>query len=133
MNKFHLLSAILFIAGLLLILFHGDVRGGFFIIFPFVIGSGFYAALGALLIFLSFVLFAFGMVERVKEEATDYTGIPNEEEFTGKKIEGGGIVFIGPFPIIFGTSLKTVQILIIITIILMILSMLFIFWKLFST
>ena len=133
MNKFCLLSVILFIAGLLLILFYGDVRGGFFIIFPFIIGSGFYAALGMFLIFLSFMFFVFGMVEKVREEATGYSGIPSEEEFTEREIEGGGVVFIGPFPVIFGTSLKVVQILIIIAIILMIFTMLFLFWSVLAS
>ena len=133
MNKFYLLSVILFIAGLLLILFYGDVRGGFFIIFPFIIGSGFYAALGMFLIFLSFMFFVFGIVEKVREEATSYSGIPSEEEFTEREIEGGGVVFIGPFPVIFGTSLKVVQILIIIAIILMIFTMLFLFWSVLAS
>ncbi len=129
MNKFYLLSAISFIAGLLLILFYGDVKGGFFLIFPFIIGSGSYSALGMFLIFLSFMFFAFGMVERVKGEVTGYSEISGEEKFAEKKIEGGGIVFIGPFPVIFGTSPKVVQILIIMAIILMILMMLFVFWS----
>jgi len=133
MNKFYLLSAISFIAGLLLILFYGDVKGGFFLIFPFIIGSGLYSALGMFFIFLSFMFFAFGMVERVKEEMTGYSEISGEEKFAEKKIEGGGIVFIGPFPVIFGTSPRAVQILIVIAIILVILTMLFIFWSLLLT
>ncbi|KAA0006169.1 MAG: DUF131 domain-containing protein [Thermoplasmata archaeon] len=133
MNKFYLLSAILFIAGLLLILFYGDVKGGFFLIFPFIVGSGLHSALGIFLIFLSFLFFALGMMERVKEEMTGHSEISGEEEFAEKKIEGGGVVFIGPFPVIFGTSLKAVQGLIIIAIILMILTMLFIFWSLLLT
>ena len=35
------------------------------------------------------------------------------------KIEGGGIVFIGPFPIIFGTSERIVYIVLAITLLLM--------------
>jgi uncharacterized protein (TIGR00304 family) len=35
------------------------------------------------------------------------------------KVEGGGIVFIGPFPIIFGTSERIVYIVLTITLLLM--------------
>jgi len=37
------------------------------------------------------------------------------------KVEGGGIVLIGPFPIIFGTSIKMIYIVMILALIIMLL------------
>ena len=57
--------------------------------------------LGIALIIIAFILFAFRGVEKAG------------------KVKGGGIIFVGPFPIIFGTdkeSLKTVILLAIILI-----------------
>jgi uncharacterized protein (TIGR00304 family) len=45
------------------------------------------------------------------------------------KIEGGGVVFIGPFPIIFGTSERIVYIVLAITLLLM---LIYLFLILFS-
>jgi uncharacterized protein (TIGR00304 family) len=39
---------------------------------------------------------------------------------TGSKMKGGGIVMLGPFPIIFGTDKGSVKVLILLSIILMI-------------
>ena len=45
------------------------------------------------------------------------------------KIEGGGVVFIGPFPIVFGTSERIVYIVLAITLLLM---LIYLFLILFS-
>jgi uncharacterized protein (TIGR00304 family) len=45
------------------------------------------------------------------------------------KIEGGGVVFIGPFPIVFGTSERIVYIVLAITLLLM---LIYLFFILFS-
>ena len=115
MNKFHLLSMIFFILGFGLILTaisSGEVKGGFFVVFPFLVGTGIYASLGILLIFLAFVMLIFGIFESFKGE--DFEIEPTE--MPEKKVEGGGVVLIGPFPIVFGTNLRIALILIVLAI-----------------
>ena len=115
MNKFHLLSMIFFILGFGLILMaisSGEVKGGFFVVFPFLVGTGIYASLGILLIFLAFVMLIFGILESFKGE--DFEIEPTE--MPEKKVEGGGVVLIGPFPIVFGTNLRIALILIVLAI-----------------
>jgi len=115
MNKFHLLSMIFFILGFGLILTaisSGEVKGGFFVVFPFLVGTGIYASLGILLIFLAFVMLIFGILESFKGE--DFEIEPTE--MPEKKVEGGGVVLIGPFPIVFGTNLRIALILIVLAI-----------------
>jgi len=117
MNKFHLLSMIFFILGfglILLAISSGEVKGGFFVVFPFLVGAGIYASLGILLIFLAFIMLIFGIFESFKEENFEI----EPTEMPEKKIEGGGVVLIGPFPIVFGTNLRIALILIVLAIIL---------------
>lgn len=117
MNKFHLLSMIFFILGfglILLAISSGEVKGGFFVVFPFLVGTGIYASLGILLIFLAFVMLIFGILESFKGE--DFEIEPTE--MPKKKVEGGGVVLIGPFPIVFGTNSRIALILIVLAIIL---------------
>ena len=115
MNKFHLLSMIFFILGfglILLAISSGEVKGGFFVVFPFLVGAGIYASLGILLIFLAFVMLIFGIFESFKGENFEIEPIEKPE----KKVEGGGVVLIGPFPIVFGTNSRIALILIVLAI-----------------
>ncbi|MCD6411254.1 MAG: DUF131 domain-containing protein [Thermoplasmata archaeon] len=108
---------IFFILGfglILLAISSGEVKGGFFVVFPFLIGNGIYASLGILLIFLAFVMLIFGILESFKGE--DFEIEPTE--MPKKKVEGGGVVLIGPFPIVFGTNSRIALILIVLAIIL---------------
>ena len=54
---------------------------------------------------------------RMNEEIYEYKPEPLPE----KKVEGGGVILIGPIPIVFGTNWKHAVIALILTIILMIL------------
>jgi len=95
------LPAALFIAGifiLLLAIIFGEAKAGIFIIFPFFLGSGFLSFLGIFLIFLSFLTFIFSFHSKFEGET---------------KIEkkGGGILFIGPIPIIFSSNMSFIKIL----------------------
>ena len=111
MNKFHILAGVFFVAGLVILLFCGNVKGGFFLFFPFIVASGFYALLGAMLIFIAFFLLFLGMIREMRsdieqyrfERYTDYR-LPGEGERSERKVEGGGVVMVGPIPIVFGTS-----------------------------
>jgi uncharacterized protein (TIGR00304 family) len=127
MNKFHFLSLLCFIAGIsffLLGFLHGDVESGFFIIFPFISGSGIYAAIGFILIFIAILAFMFGFTSSYEPyESTD----ENHEDKPRKKtsVKGGGVVLIGPIPIVFGSNWKIAAIMMIIAIILILVSCFF--------
>ncbi|RLF47030.1 MAG: hypothetical protein DRN29_03630 [Thermoplasmata archaeon] len=115
------LPAILFILGIALLLIafvKGEAEAGIFIIFPFIAGSGILSFFGMLLIFLSFILFIFSFP--LKSELQEAPMPAKMEKKTG------GIVFIGPIPVIFSSDLTTAKILIIVaTIILFLFLLLF--------
>ena len=74
--------------------------------------------LAILLIAIGIFLLAKGLTERI-EEIPEHTY--REEEFEdreGRKVEAGGVVLIGPIPIVFGSSRMAVLALIL-TIVLM--------------
>jgi uncharacterized protein (TIGR00304 family) len=52
---------------------------------------------------------------------------------TGSKLKGGGIVMLGPFPIIFGTDRGSVKVLILLSIILMIVVLAFMWFSSLAT
>jgi len=119
MNKYHLFSLICFIAGIICFAFgiyFGDVEAGLVIIIPFVAGSGIFAFLGFILIFIAIVLFMYGFAGNA--EYQDMNGTPVKKKTS---VKGGGVVLIGPIPIVFGSNWKIAIILMIIAIIIIIL------------
>jgi len=96
--------------------FSGDVQTGFFVVFPFIVGSGIYALLGLIFLFVSILLFVFGFgVKHEKDEITS-------KEKTS--VKGGSVVLIGPIPIVFGSNWKIALVLMIVAIILIIVTFL---------
>ena len=73
--------------------------------------------LGVILVFVGFVVSLIAVVLLVLSS------------FMGKKIEGkvkgGGVVVIGPFPIVFGTDKESVKILLLLSIVLIVLLLVF--------
>jgi uncharacterized membrane protein len=90
----------------------GEVKTGFLLIFPFLIGSGLYALLGFLFFFAAILLFMFGLVSPFIA--------PEKPE-----VKGGGVILIGPFPIVFGSSWRIAILLMLMAIILIVLVVLF--------
>ena len=95
MNKIHVVSLVFLILGIIFFIMgamQGNVQGGVFLIFPFVIGSGLYAFLGILCIMLSFFLFIVGFTSR---KTFPYEA-PSQQETPEQKptIKGGGIVLV---------------------------------------
>jgi len=124
MNKFHFLSLLCFIVGIIFFglgYLSGDVETGVFVVFPFLSGSGIYAFLGFIFIFMAILFFMFG-----------FTTYSESDEFQRKydkyqprkktSIKGGGVVLIGPIPIVFGSNWKIAIVLMIIAIIVILLS-----------
>lgn len=121
MNKLHILSLICFIVGIAFFavgFFTGEAEGGVFVIFPFITGSGVFPLLGFIFIFIAILLFMFGFTTHIRPEELQV-----EDEYQPRKntsVKGGGVVLIGPIPIVFGSNWKIAIVLMIIAIILII-------------
>ena len=108
MNKYHFLSLVCFIIGIIFFILgflQGDIQTGFFVIFPFVAGTGIYAFMGFIFIFFAMLLFISGFKNRID---SDEIKLDQENYQTTKKtsVKGGGVVLIGPIPIVFGSNWK---------------------------
>jgi uncharacterized protein (TIGR00304 family) len=117
MNKYHFFSLIFFIIAIFLFflgMFSGDVQTGFFVVFPFIAGSGTYAFLGMIFLLVSILLFVFGI--RYEKDKTI-----NREKTS---VKGGGVVLIGPLPLVFGSNWRIALVLMIVAIILIIVTFL---------
>lgn len=75
----------------------GQAEFGLFLIFPMVIGGGLYLLLGVLFIIVSF-LFPFFISLGRKQDHPKETKIEKKR----KETKYGGVIFIGPIPIVFG-------------------------------
>ena len=122
MNKFQILSLFCFILGFIFFslgFLQGDVEAGVLIVFPIIGGSSICAFLGVISFFMAIILFMFGFISSLKSEELDYD---YEERPPEKKasVKGGGVVLIGPIPIVFGSNWKISFVMLIIAIILVI-------------
>lgn len=73
--------------------------------------------LGIILIMLGFILVALSIMRSAREAALDERG----EE----KVKGGGVILIGPVPIVFGTDKRYALLLMLLAIVLMLLAIVF--------
>lgn len=79
-------------------------------------------ALGIVLIILGFFLVAFGIMLSAKESA----GLEERGQEPGEvKVKGGGVILIGPVPVVFGTDKRYALLLMILAIVLMLLAIIF--------
>lgn len=136
MNRYYLFAIILAICGIASIGYSvasGEGSAGVIVIIPFFSGSGIFSFLGVLCImaamFLAFMGFAAsGAIFEDSEDSPEKR--PSQSSQTGpkKSVKGGGVVMIGPIPIIFGSDSKTAMILVVLAIVLMIIVMVFMFY-----
>ncbi len=94
MNKFTLYLGIIILISSILLAIYGVFRGWMFFglfLFPVIFGSGLFSALIALLMILAMFLIFFSFLQD-EETKTDF----------------GGALLIGPIPIVFGTSGRTI-------------------------
>jgi uncharacterized protein (TIGR00304 family) len=77
--------------------------------------------LGIILIILGMFLVVFKSITRSVQESAD-----REENV---KIRTGGVIMIGPIPVVFGSDKRTAVIAIVLVIVLMLLAILFIEWR----
>ena len=127
MNRYHLVSLVLFILGIGFLIygvFAGEVEAGFILVFPFFMGSGIYAIIGVVLIFSAMILFMFGFMRLHMDDMP----FPQDEEYPEQKekiVKGGGVVLIGPIPIVFGSNWKIAVTMMILAAIIMLFLVLF--------
>ncbi len=116
MGKLRLVSLGLLLLGILLIIYsvhEGTAKVALVFIFPVVYGAGVYLGSGILLIFVSIFLFFISGFRRISNDSSTYDSSSYRSESqkeTGIDTIGkskntadyGGVIFIGPVPIIFG-------------------------------
>ena len=106
----------------------GESSSGVIIIFPFFYGSGILSFSGILCIILGFFMYTFSQFENLSRY-DEYNKIGHKDIHyqtnIKKKIKGGGVVFIGPIPIIFGSDSKITIFIAIFALIIMIIAILF--------
>lgn len=139
MNRFLAIAILLLIGGIALLGFsvaEGESSAGLFLVFPVLIGSGIWAFLGMMCI-MGALLFGFmGMGARFAGFGEFDESEPGERQKqgqgqrprTGPAVKGGGVVLIGPIPIIFGSDTRLTIVLAVLAIIMMILMMFFLFF-----
>ena len=76
-------------------------------------------AVGIILVILGFFAVAIGMVLYAREEPEEPAHRPRE------KIRGGGVILIGPIPVVFGTDKRFALIAMALAIVLMLLAIIF--------
>jgi len=123
MNKYQFFSLICFagfIVSLILGFSSGNIKGGIFIVFPFIAGTGVYIFFVVIFLFLAFLFFVLGFITSFTSDEVFY---PEENSFDKKKsVKIGGVVFVGPIPIIFGSNWKIVVLMIFLAIVFLIIS-----------
>ena len=148
MNKYTVLSILCFIAGVFLLILGGSQGQGkvyWIVFFPVFEGTGIFSIVGILLIILGIFLFMFSLAAG-SFELVGFGGLGGFKDFdpdhdydhdrpprkggapvsTRKRpvqrpkaaIKSGGVIFIGPIPIIWGSDKKTGQIMAIVALVL---------------
>ena len=116
MRKWLLVSLILFVAGVALIIAsvsNGEGQVGLFLIFPFIVTQGWIGALGSLLIFLAIISVFVGFWGSARRDLTQTSETISSPVGQTKK-KYGGVVLIGPIPIVFGSDEKIAKSMLII-------------------
>jgi len=119
MRLLKLISFLAFALGITFVIisaFRGELSVGFILFFPFIYGEGFYAAIGFILIFISILLFVIDLFNFEKYNVFHIEEKPVGDE-KNRQVEGGGILLIGPIPVIISSSWKIALFLILLAIV----------------
>lgn len=124
------ISLSMIVAGIFLVIYgimKGEMQVALFLIFPVIYGTGIIGLIAVLMIFLGFflVFLSFAIPSQRVEEP--YGSIEIERPQTEKKsqVKGGGVVLIGPIPIVFGSDAKMAIVVMVLAIVLILLAILF--------
>ena len=124
MNRYHALALTLFILGIVMIAYSvasGEGGALLFFIIPVFYGTGIFSFIGVACIMFALFLTFLGFVKKFEfhiEGVDDQA----EDARVEKEVKGGGVVLIGPIPIIFGSDVRTLISLIILTIVLIVIT-----------
>lgn len=129
MNKGLFLPISLFVIGIIFLgygILIDEVQVGLIVFIPFVISSGVFGFLGISCIFLSMISLFFVLSKLSWDQSQRETQSRDYETemmrpSSEKKVQTGGVIFIGPIPIIFGSNKKITRYMIIVSIIIFIL------------
>ena len=105
----------------------GEISIALILIFPVIFGSGLFAFLGMLSIvggiFILFINFAIGIPIGQPEQPEKDVIYPTYDTSNRKEqVKGGGVVLIGPIPIVFGSDTKVTNTMLILAIVLTLIS-----------
>jgi uncharacterized protein (TIGR00304 family) len=119
LNRFTAAAACLFIIGLVLVavsLLRGEGSAGIAMCIPFFYGTGPLASLGVLCFFIGAVLLFFGIARSAAEAAGPELGrepagpegstgpAPSNAAQATPRARAGGVILIGPVPVVFGSD-----------------------------
>jgi uncharacterized protein (TIGR00304 family) len=113
--KYSRAAFILFILGIVLIgasAVFGKGKIGLLLFIPVFYGTGILAFFGILCIVVSMFLMFYSMTSILGDEEEHVAPVKQE-----RKVKAGGIIFIGPVPIVFGSDTKIVYIMLILALI----------------
>lgn len=122
MNKYYILSFIFFSIGLfffILAFINNEVEFGFVIFLPFIIGSGINTFFGFIFILIAIILLFFGFVN-IYLINTNFINYDIKNNETKKSAKFGGLILVGPIPIVIGSNWKITLIMLILGIFLLI-------------
>jgi len=133
MNRYHLSSILLFFLGLIFIsisVVQGEGGVALLIFIPIFYGSGIYSFFGIVCIIVAILLAFFGYALRFKWDLIDEEPIDkNSFERKSMKKRFGGVVLIGPIPIIIGSDLRYAIIAILLAVVLVIATFFLFYWR----
>ncbi|MBS3777925.1 MAG: DUF131 domain-containing protein [Candidatus Thermoplasmatota archaeon] len=135
MNKHLFIPLILFILGLVFLgygIFIGEISFGLAVFIPFIISSGVFGFAGIGCLFLS-ILSLFFILPRLtwnqyqQDSSLEYEDKSfSEPTSSEKKTKIGGVIFLGPIPIVFGSNKKITKAMILVSIIILIIMLVFV-------
>jgi uncharacterized protein (TIGR00304 family) len=118
MRRYLLVSLLLFVSGIALIIAsvsNGEGQVGLFLIFPFIVTQGWIGAAGSLLIFLAIISMFIGFwTSATQDSGQAPVEASSSTPATRTKKNFGGVVLIGPIPIVFGSDEKIAKSMLII-------------------
>ena len=129
MNKWFLIPMSLFLLGLFFLgygIIIGEVTIGLAVFIPFIMSNGLFGFLGIICLILSMLslFFIIPMISQNQIYQTFQTNHTIERaESSSKKSKIGGVIFLGPIPIVFGSNKKITRSMILVSIIILIITL----------
>jgi uncharacterized protein (TIGR00304 family) len=136
MNRNLVLASVLLVLGIMILGYSvttGEGTASIFIFIPVFYGSGLFAFLGVLCIMAAMILGFIGFSERMEDKGSRGSSQKPTQSDHGRprsSIKGGGVVLVGPIPIVFGSDPKTAMVLIILALVVMVAAIILIYFSL---